>query len=540
MTEPTKEPRGGWVGKILSSWPAAGWESRLPVRELRERIAATRLAAGWRRLAPGVRIALAAASALALFAVLGLWIAGGGDGPGGDVTVTVRRADLVVDVSAGGELESVSSVDIRCQVEGFQPKIIEVLPEGSQVTAGQVIARLDAGDIKRALVEQEIKVKRAEALAAAAQEEFEIQKNMAESKVAQAELALKLAQLDREKYLKGESKVEVNDLNGSIALAEAELQDARDTVEYYRRLVKKGFRTPEQLRAKEQAVKRFQFYLDRDKEKLQVLQKFTSERTLVELTAKAEESVRELERSRRSGEAEVAKAKTDAEATEITARLEKSQYEKLEKQLEACDVRAPQDGVLIYASSKGQRITLGASVIKEQKLFSLPDLERLQARAYVHESVVKNIRRGLKAEVRADALHGAVLVGTVEGIANFHDAERHWMMGGVKEYATTVGFTTVSGEGLKPGMTVEVKVLVDELPDVLLIPVAAVLERGGRHFCLVPGLTGFREREVSLGQSNASFVEVKAGLEEGEEVLLNPRRQLITRDRDGAAASDGT
>ena len=87
--------------------------------------------------------------------------------------------------------------------------------------------RLDPSEINDRLAAQQIKVMQADAAAKAAAEELKIQENLAASQTAAAELALKLAELDRKKYLEGDYQVEQDDLAGLIALAQADLQDAK-------------------------------------------------------------------------------------------------------------------------------------------------------------------------------------------------------------------------------------------------------------------------------------------------------------------------
>jgi RND family efflux transporter MFP subunit len=467
---------------------------------------------------------------VASLAGLGIWTAQSGILRGApqrsEVTATVVKSKLSMSVAEGGQLESAQTIDVLCEVEGQQIKIVEMLPEGTPVTAGQVVIRLDASEISRLLIEQEIKLKRADAQAKTAKAAFEIQKNKNASAIAQANLALKLAELDRKKYMEGEYMVLVNDLKGSIALAQADLQETQDTLEYFRNLVKHGFRTPEQLRAKAQVVMRAQYYLNRDEEKLRVLEQFTRERQEVELTAKAAEATRELERVQSSSEAELARAAVDLEAAEVTARLEQSVVEKLQQQLEGCIIRAPQDGVVIY-DNRSSRIQLGAMVHFQQKLFSLPDLNQMQVECYIHESVVKQVKPGLEAELRLDAFPNLALHGRVKNVATFRDSDRYYTQG-VKSYRTIVQMDQVPDVALKPGMTAEVRILVGELPDVLIIPLQAVAERDGRYYCYVLGPSGFERRGVSIGENNDAFVEIRQGLAQGDQVALDARARTDT------------
>lgn len=71
-------------------------------------------------------------------------------------------------------------------------------------------------------------------------------------------------------------------------------------------------------------------------------------------------------------------------------------------------------------------------------------------------------------------------------------------------------------------MSAEVEVVLDRYADVLTIPVAAVVETTAGDFCWVKTAEGAKRRALQLGDTNDSFIVVKAGLKEGEEVVLNP------------------
>jgi len=269
-----------------------------------------------------------------------------------EITAAVVRANLPITVTERGELESSKKIDVRCEVEGYNNKIVEILDEGTKVTKDQVVVRFDSEELSRQYAEQEIKVKQAETKAMASKEDLEVQKNKAESEIAKKELELQLTELDREKYLEGDYKVEEEDIKGMIALSERDLQEANEKLENYGKFVKKGFGTPAQLRVKEQEVARTRYYLERDKAKLAVLQNYTRKRQEVELTAKATEARRDVERTKRSQAAQTTKAKTDLESAEVTAKLERARLDKLKKQLDHCTVKAPQDGILVYSKER--------------------------------------------------------------------------------------------------------------------------------------------------------------------------------------------
>jgi multidrug efflux pump subunit AcrA (membrane-fusion protein) len=77
-------------------------------------------------------------------------------------------------------------------------------------------------------------------------------------------------------------------------------------------------------------------------------------------------------------------------------------------------------------------------------------------------------------------------------------------------------------EGLKPGMSAEVEVILDRHQDVLTIPVAAVVQTEEGDFCWVKTAEGSQRRSLDLGDSNDQFLVVESGVKEGDEVVLNP------------------
>jgi HlyD family secretion protein len=96
----------------------------------------------------------------------------------------------------------------------------------------------------------------------------------------------------------------------------------------------------------------------------------------------------------------------------------------------------------------------------------------------------------------------------------------------VKVYTTKVA---LDGEvdGLKPGMSAEVRITVaDALDQVLTVPIEAIVgsaEMGGHRRCYVMTPDGPKDREIVVGMSNERIAEVREGLQEGDEVVLNPK-----------------
>jgi HlyD family secretion protein len=181
-------------------------------------------------------------------------------------------------------------------------------------------------------------------------------------------------------------------------------------------------------------------------------------------------------------------------------------------------VYANEQSGMRFGGQQGPQVEEGATVRERQTILRLPDLSQMQVKVNVHETKVEQLRAGMRARIR---ILDRELQGAVSSIAN-QPEPTSFFSASVKEYATIV---KVDGqpEGLRPGMTAEVEILVAHLKDVLTLPVAAVVEQRGKYNCWILAGGKVERRPLTLGMNNDRFVEVKDGVREGDKVLLNPR-----------------
>ncbi|HVJ82947.1 MAG TPA: efflux RND transporter periplasmic adaptor subunit [Planctomycetia bacterium] len=477
-----------------------------------------------RTLSAGFKAAAVAGLLFAAYVASGL-VRGGAaiDEP---MTAAVQRGELAIDVAERGELESAESVDVKCDVEGAQIKLVSILPEGTAVKKGMEVCRFDAEPLQKSFAEQQVKWKQAAGKSKAAYSELEVQKNKSESEVAKAKLNLTLAELDRDMYEEGEYRVEKEDRAGAIELAQKELKEAQDNLEFTRNLAKKGFVQMEQVRVRELEVQTKTYIVKRDEQKMRVLDKFIKRRKMTEFTAKAEDAKRELDRTEKSQRAANEKAAADADAANETAKLEKQQLERVESQIGRCLVKAPADGILVYFKrfwDEDSRIRPGAMLYYQQTIFSLPDLAKMKAKVKVHESMIKRVKAGQVATLTIDAFAERPLQGKVTSVGTLAVSEG-WRSGSVKEYLIEIDIVNLPlSAGLKPGMTGEVKIHIEKVKDSLYAPVQAVTELEGQRYAYVVAGGKIERRPVEIGASNERFVQIVSGLSEGERVALDAR-----------------
>jgi HlyD family secretion protein len=194
----------------------------------------------------------------------------------------------------------------------------------------------------------------------------------------------------------------------------------------------------------------------------------------------------------------------------------------MKRQVERCTIRAPHDGFVIYANEEMKNVVIepGTAVRQRQRLFYLPDLSKMEVAALLHESVVKEVGVGQSARVAIEGMSGRVLEGHVVALSQLPMQNQPWQSD-IKYFVATVKLDDVP-RGLRPGMSAQVEIRTVRRPDVLAVPYEALAVEGGQDVCYVARDDHVERREVRLGSATRDLLEVTAGLDEGEAVVLDP------------------
>jgi len=404
-------------------------------------------------------------------------------------TYTVKRGDLLVTVTEDGSLESAENLDIKCEVAGGTT-IVWIIDDGKEVSKGTELLRLDGAKLSEDVSQQKIAYEKARAANIQASKDY-----------AAAKIAV-------EEYVEGTFKKDLREAESKVAVAVGNLHSAENSLQHGERMFRKGYITPLQLEAQKTALERARLDLGTAEIGKDVLERFTRRKMVQELESKRD----------------TAEAKRDSEKASLA--LEEAKLKRLTTQLEKCTVLAPKAGLVIYANERmffGDRdseVKAGMKVHEEETILRLPDLSKMRAKAAIHEAKVDQLRPGMRARIR---VQDREFQGSVISVAN--RPENTWFLASTKKYPVKVDIDG-NPKDLRPGMTAEVEILVAHLQDVISLPVAAVAEKAGQVFCCVKKGSALERRNVVLGAGNDKFVEVKQGVEVGEELVLNPRAAL--------------
>ncbi|MEZ6126973.1 MAG: HlyD family efflux transporter periplasmic adaptor subunit [Planctomycetaceae bacterium] len=401
-----------------------------------------------------------------------------------------------------------------------------------QYIAGDMVCELDSSALVEKEKQQQISVTTARADLEKAAKTLEIQESTNESLLAQARLAEQLAQLDLEKYTAdgGEYQQEVQTIQGDIKKFEEEQAMAQEEYEKVRDQARRGYTNLNSLEAARIKVNQQKILLDNEKRKMNLLESFTKKRTESELRQTAEDTIRETKRVKLEGEAQIAGYKADYDARKLTLQVEEEKLERLLAQIRACRLIASQQGEVVYASQNSRRsdpviIEEGATVRERQAVINLPDLDQMKVDARIHESRISRISVGQPAEIFIDAVADTTFHGVLENVSSV-PVPGNWPNTDLKEYEATVRITDSQEQvrKLKPGMTAEVRIIVDDREeDVLQVPVQCILSVADRYFAYVVKGRDVERREVKVGDANDEYMEILDGIASGDRVVMNPR-----------------
>jgi len=487
-------------------------------------------------------------------ATLTVWVLWGSTRKAGSTSVShrlstfpVRRGDLTITVTESGSIKARQTTDIRSEVYG-EVTIIRLVPEGTYITQedvnnGKLLVELDSSSLKERLKEEEKGLASDEATLTQEQENYHIQQNQNESDITSAQLTVKFALMDFQKYLGkivaqrvieqveadpnlsidmvsllkeiddpnlgGEASQELKRLTDSITLARSKLQRAEDTLGWTAKLREKGY-----------VSDLFKLY-DFPKQVEQLLSVYR-------------EAGHELERTKARARSRMAQAQARLSNAEEDVTESREDVQRRRSQVAACTIRAPAPGLVVYSSSSdsyryGERgpIQEGGKVYQRQKIISLVNTAEMIVEIRVHESSVDKVRQGQPATITVEAFPDTTFQGEVFSVAPLPDPQQGFLSPDVKVYTTKVSIES-SHDSVRPGMSAKVEILVDQLDGVLFVPVQVVANREGKKLCYVMASNRVERREVETGLFNDNFVEVESGLTEGEKVLLSPPRWTVS------------
>ncbi len=441
------------------------------------------------------RKALYAAATLAAFATTGTWFLLRGQSAVQYRTAVVERGEVDYTISATGNPNAVVTVQVGSQVSG---NILALYADfNSKVTKGELIARIDPAP-------------------------FQAKVDQARANLDSAQAAVVNAQANVQKALASVQAANASAANAKAAVTKAQVAASDDKVKADRRvtLAQEGIISQEDLDTAQE----------------------TANAAVADVAA-AQASQNAADENVKVSQAEVTAAQTALQETQAQVKQAQASLQSADIDLNNTYIKAPVDGVVVARNvDVGQTV---AASLSAPTLFQIAqDLTKMQVDTNVSEADVGRVQVGQVATFSVDAYPSRVFKGAVTSVR-----EAPINVQNVVTYDVVIG---VSNPDLKlfPGMTANVKIMVDQRPNVLKVPNSALRFRPATATATAPapaapapsanaGGRGKRggaappksvwimannkpvEVRVTTGETDGAYTEITGGnLREGDQVIL--------------------
>jgi len=175
-------------------------------------------------------------------------------------------------------------------------------------------------------------------------------------------------------------------------------------------------------------------------------------------------------------------------------------------------IKAPADGTITKVDTK-----VGELANAMQEVMVLQDINNLHTESYVSEADVASLRIGQSVDYTFDSLgpdrHFSGAVMTIDPAST--------VISGVVDYLVKANLPQIPD--IKPGMTVNMTILIANRDNVLAVPSSAVINKDGQHFVRVidDSKKGtYHQVEVQTGlNADGGLVEILSGLNAGQTIV---------------------
>jgi len=440
---------------------------------------------------------------------------------------TASTTSFDVTITASGELVAKKQTDLKSRLKRMVA-ITEVVSEGQFVRVGDVLCRLNSDDIVKRLNEEEDRLRSAENEVQVAENALKIQLSDNESSLRQAQLKIDLAQLELEKWINGDDKEKLQELNLAIERGRLEEDRLRKKLDRSNELFEREFLSSDERERDERDYLEARRNLETAELRLRVYQEFTRNKELKKLESDHQEAIAEKTRVQSINESNHATRKSQLDFARANLRQRQSEVDKLREELDATTIIAPTDGLVVYQSSispdrqwdnRGP-IAVGREIHPNESIIVLPDTSEMIASIKVHESLISRVQIGQPAFVSIDAAQGRIFNGRVDSIGIVAESGG-WRDPNLREYEVRVALDLGAGEhALKPSMRCEAKLILDRVDSALAVPIQAIFIDGAVNFVYTPDGDRYARVPVRVGRRSDAFAEIADGLTSGAKVLL--------------------
>lgn len=207
-----------------------------------------------------------------------------------------------------------------------------------------------------------------------------------------------------------------------------------------------------------------------------------------------------------------------------------ARVKQIEERIASMTLTAPRSGLAIRGINpiSDRKYLVGDNAWEGLALVMLPDMQQMKVRLLASEGIYKRMKTGDRVEYSFDAQPENRAWGKITMKAPVgRPIERNSKVKVFEVEASVDSSLMVP----TPGMSTQCRIILQQVPDTLVVPQIAVFDRDSSRVVYVKSKKGFEMRKVTTSQSSPSEIIITSGLTVGEQISLSkPDDKMIEKN----------
>ena len=242
-----------------------------------------------------------------------------------------------------------------------------------------------------------------------------------------------------------------------------------------------------------------------------------------------ERTERQLAQEQHNYRTRVLQAEANLREIEANLTQERNKLNRIMQVMNDFTIRAPENGMVVYARNwQGRKTTTGSTINAfDAVVAELPDFSVMESLTYINEVDIQKIRTGQTVQIGLDAIRDKQLTGVVTSVANIGE-QRPNSHSKVFEVKIQINESDTT---LRPAMTTSNDILIETIEDALFVPLESVHAYDGYHYIFKRDGIQTVMQQIIMGATNDNDVVILEGLALNEQVLISmpPDTSILRR-----------
>lgn len=438
--------------------------------------------------------------------------------------VSLNKGNFISSVKIVGDIEAKKQIYMA---PPFSAKVEALAEDGEKIKKGQLVAKLESKELEDELSEIELESGQAKSELSAIEKDSAAELVKLNANILLAEKNMQLKKMELKRLIEMPTKEELKKLELNVNLAQKALSISKAELAQKNTLYNQGILKSKDIleqkltiarKEKDYATARAEYILTKNGATdtsiaIAKLEIEKAENTLVleKNNLKFRQELINLEKSK-------VKVKVDVNQKKV---------EEIKSYISEATLKAPADGTVvisrIWGSAGLEKVKIGDTAYRGEPFISIANLDDIIIKTQVEEQFIGRIKTGLPCLITTVGLKGKVFKGKITKIGLLATEKRG---GGRTEGESKVFDLDIELEKtdnvFKPGMSVDIEIVLKSMANVVLVPNKAVYKDGNKNFVY---LADGSKRYIKLGLSNPEQSIAETGINAGEKVAIEKNIQ---------------